>query len=128
MTSAIDRSGPRTSHRSRRRFLRQLGLAAAGTLVTPPLLQACRGGGGGADAPDAGAELVISTFPLYIDGDEPGAPGSVARFRTATGIQLRYLEDISDARQFFARIQPQLASGRAISQDLLVLPPGWRSG
>jgi spermidine/putrescine transport system substrate-binding protein len=124
MTSAINRSGPRTSHRSRRRFLRQLGLAAAGTLVVPPLLQACQGGGGngGGNAPGGGNELVISTFPLYIDGDEPGAPGSVSRFQTATGIQLRYLEDISDARQFFARIQPQLASGRAISQDLLVLP------
>ena len=121
MTSPIDGSSPRISPRGRRRFLRQLGLAAAGALVTPPLLQACRGGGGGADAPGAGGELVISNFPLYIDTDEPGAPGSVARFRADTGIQLRYLEDINDTRQFFARIQPDLAAGRPISQDLLVL-------
>jgi spermidine/putrescine transport system substrate-binding protein len=122
MTSPIRGSGLRMSPRGRRRFLRQLGLAAAVTLVAPPLLQSCRRGGSGADATDAGGELVISTFPLYIDGDEPGAPGSVARFRADTGIQVRYLEDISDARQFFARIQPELARGRAISQDLLVLP------
>jgi len=73
------------------------------------------GDGGGANG------LVISTFPLYIDTDEPGAPGSVARFRADTGIQLRYLEDINDTRQFFARIQPQLAAGRPLAQDLLVL-------
>ncbi|MEB3296823.1 MAG: spermidine/putrescine ABC transporter substrate-binding protein [Cyanobacteriota bacterium] len=103
----------------RRRFLRRLGLAAAGALVAPPLLQACVGQGGGSGG---GTALTISTFPLYIDPDEPGAPGSVARFRKETGIQLRYLEDISDARQFFARLQPQLAAGRPVAQDLMVLP------
>jgi spermidine/putrescine transport system substrate-binding protein len=108
----------------RRRFLHRLGLAAAGALVAPPLLQACGGkdqasGEGGSGG---GSALTISTFPLYIDPDEPGAPGSVTRFRKETGIQLRYLEDISDARQFFARLQPQLAAGRPVAQDLMVLP------
>jgi spermidine/putrescine transport system substrate-binding protein len=64
----------------------------------------------------------MSTFPLYIDPDAPGAPGSVSRFRRDTGIQLRYLEDINDTRQFFARIRPQLAAGRPLVQDLMVLP------
>lgn len=105
----------------RRRFLRQMGLAAAAAALAPPLLQACKGeSGGGSAAGDK--ELVISTFPLYIDPDGPGAPGSVARFRADTGIRLRYLEDISDTRQFFARIQPQLAAGRPIAQDLIVMP------
>jgi spermidine/putrescine transport system substrate-binding protein len=110
--------------RSRRAFLRQLGLAAAGAALTPALLQACgKGGNGSGGAGGSGKkELVISTFPLYIDADAPGAPGSVARFRQETGIDLRYLEDVNDARQFFARIQPQLAAGRPISQDLVVLP------
>lgn len=115
-------AGARPTSRSRRRFLRQLGLAAAGSVLAPPLLQACRGQGGGTGDPaSGGSKLVISTFPLYIDPDEPDAPGSVARFRADTGIQLRYLEDINDTRQFFARIQPQLAAGRPLSQDLLVL-------
>ncbi|MFM7514226.1 MAG: PotD/PotF family extracellular solute-binding protein, partial [Cyanobium sp.] len=114
--------GVRPTVPSRRRFLRQLGLAAAGSVLAPPLLQACRGQGGGtADPTSGGGELVISSFPLYIDTDEPDAPGSVARFRADTGIQLRYLEDINDTRKFFARIQPQLAAGRPLSQDLLVL-------
>jgi spermidine/putrescine transport system substrate-binding protein len=109
----------------RRRFLRRFGLAAAGALAAPALLQACGGtrpervGDTGAGGP---GELVISSFPLYIDSDAPGAPGSAARFRQETGIRLRYLEDISDGRQFFARIRPQLAAGRPIAQDLLVFP------
>ncbi|MFO7628253.1 MAG: spermidine/putrescine ABC transporter substrate-binding protein [Prochlorococcaceae cyanobacterium] len=104
----------------RRTFLRQMGLAAAAAALAPPLLQACKGdGGGGSAAGDK--ELVISTFPLYIDADAPGAPGSVARFSKDSGIKLRYIEDINDVRQFFARIQPQLAAGRPLVQDLLVL-------
>lgn len=96
-----------------------MGLAAAAAALAPPLLQACKGGGGGSAAADK--ELVISTFPLYIDPDEPGVPGSVARFSQDSGIKLRYIEDVNDVRQFFARIQPQLAAGRPLSQDLLVL-------
>ncbi|MEB3307422.1 MAG: spermidine/putrescine ABC transporter substrate-binding protein [Cyanobacteriota bacterium] len=112
------------SPRSRRRFLRNVFITASSALVAPPLLQACGGRdqGPGGEASGNGATLTLSTFPLYIDPDEPGAPGSVARFRQETGIQLRYLEDISDARQFFARLQPQLAAGRRVSPDLMVLP------
>ena len=105
----------------RRRFIRRFGLAAAGALMTPPLLQACRSGDEGAGRGGSGGKLTISTFPLYIDPDAPGAPGSVARFRSQTGINLRYLEDVNDVRQFFARIQPQLAAGRPLAQDLVVL-------
>ncbi|MEB3166254.1 MAG: extracellular solute-binding protein, partial [Cyanobacteriota bacterium] len=109
--------------RSRRAVLQRLAWGAATAVLTPPLLQACRQGPSGADRSGSGSqELVISTFPLYIDPDDPGAPGSVARFRQSTGIALRYLEDISDARQFFARIQPQLAAGRSIAPDLIVVP------
>jgi len=118
----------RATGRGRRQFLRRFGLAAAGALVAPPLLQACRGGGGPGGSAGGGAgegggarELVISNFPIYIDTDAPDAPGSVARFRADTGIQLRYLEDVNDTRQFFARIQPELAAGRPIRQDLVVL-------
>ena len=117
--SPPSRSASAPSPRSRRVFLRQLGLAAAGVALTPPLLQACGGGEGGKDR-----ELVISNFPLYIDVDAPGVPGSVSRFQKDTGIQVRYVEDVNDVRQFFARIQPQLAAGRPLAQDLIVLT-GW---
>lgn len=115
---------PPPSCRGRRSFLRRLALAGAGAALTPPLLQACGPRRGDRAATGGGGELVISNFPLYIDRDAPGAPGSVARFGAATGIQVRYLEDINDGRQFFARIRPALAAGQPISQDLVVLT-GW---
>jgi spermidine/putrescine transport system substrate-binding protein len=112
--------------RGRRLFLRQLALGAGAAALAPALLQACgRGPGGSADSGgDPGGELVISNFPLYIDVDAPGAPGSVARFQKDTGIKVRYVEDVNDVRQFFARIQPQLAAGQPLAQDLIVLT-GW---
>ena len=64
---------------------------------------------------------MISSFPLYIDPGQPGAPGSVERFRKDTGINLRYVEDVNEVRQFFARIRPQLAAGQPLAQDLVVL-------
>ena len=109
-----------SSQSGRRLFLQRLAATAAGAVLAPTLLQACKGSGSGNG--NGSGELVISTFPLYIDPDAPGAPGSVSRFRRDTGIQLRYLEDINDTRQFFARIRPQLAAGRPLVQDLMVLP------
>ena len=109
-----------SSQSGRRLFLQRLAATAAGVVLAPTLLQACKGNGSGNG--NGSGELVISTFPLYIDPDAPGAPGSVSRFRRDTGIQLRYLEDLNDTRQFFARIRPQLAAGRPLVQDLMVLP------
>ena len=106
MTPGLSRSG-------RRQFLQRFALAAGAAGLAQPLLQACRPG------PDKA--LVISTFPLYIDTDKPGAPGTVRRFEEATGIRVRYNEDINDVRQFFARVRPELAAGRALPQDLVVL-------
>ena len=115
-----------SSQSGRRLFLQRLAATAAGAVLAPTLLQACKGNGSGngsgSGSGSGSGELVISTFPLYIDPDAPGAPGSVSRFRRDTGIQLRYLEDLNDTRQFFARIRPQLAAGRPLVQDLMVLP------
>ena len=114
---------PMTHLEGRRTVLRRLAWGASGALLTPALLQACgRGpGGGGEGADKQGGELVISTFPLYIDPSRPGAPGSVERFQRDTGIRLRYGEDVNDVRQFFARIRPALAAGQTLPQDIVVL-------
>lgn len=105
---------------SRRLFLKRFALAAGAAGLAPAVLQAC--GSRGGPAADAAKELVISSFPLYIDTDKPGAPGTLKRFEEATGLRVRYSEDINDVRQFFARIRPQLASGQPLAQDLIVLP------
>jgi hypothetical protein len=76
---------PFAHHEGRRTFLRRLAWGASGALLTPALLQACgRGPGGGGEGADKeggdkegadkeGGELVISSFPLYIDPSRPGA-------------------------------------------------------
>jgi spermidine/putrescine transport system substrate-binding protein len=113
MISSPSRSG-------RRQFLQRLALATGAAGLAPPLLQACRQGA--SPSADRAKELVISSFPLYIDTDKPGSPGTVKRFEEATGLRVRYSEDINDGRQFFARIRPDLAAGRPLGQDLFVLP------
>ena len=73
-----------SSQSGRRLFLQRLAATAAGAVLAPTLLQACKGSGSGNG--NGSGELVISTFPLYIDPDGPGAPGTVSRFRRDTGI------------------------------------------
>jgi spermidine/putrescine transport system substrate-binding protein len=65
---------------------------------------------------------VISNWPLYIDPDRDGVPGTVTRFQQQTGIRTTYREDQNDAAAFFAKVQPELAAGRRIAQDLFVTP------
>jgi spermidine/putrescine transport system substrate-binding protein len=102
---------------SRRTLLRRLGLAGGAALAVPAIA-ACggprRAGGGGE------RQLVMSNFPLYIDPDKDGVPGSIERFRRQSGIRVAYAEDHNDAAAFFAKIQPELAAGRPIRQDLFV--------
>ena len=115
-----DSSPPATSRAagrrlSRRALLRRLGLAGGAALALPAIA-ACGGPRrGGGDR-----QLVISNFPLYIDPDKDGVPGSVERFRRQSGIQVSYAEDHNDAAAFFAKIQPELAAGRPIRQDIVV--------
>ena len=101
----------------RRRFLRQAVLAGGAAALGPALLAACRSGGG-----DRTRRLVISNWPLYIDATTEGVPGTVDRFRKQTGIQVSYSEDQNDSVAFFAKIQPELAAGRSIVEDLFVTP------
>lgn len=114
----LNRPQPTTT---RRRFLRHSLLAAAAAAAGPSLLTACggrgQGNGGGGER-----RLVISNYPTYIDPSQDGVPGSVVRFSKETGISVSYREDLNDAQAFFSKVQPDLAAGRPIAQDLVVVP------
>ena len=72
------------SQMSRRRFL----TLAGGTLSLLALPRCSRGGLTAAPSGDAGDsthQLKMLSWPLYIDVDAPGDPGSVARFSSETG-------------------------------------------
>ena len=121
--AALSLPGARPGSRpgSRRSFLRRTLQAGGAALLGPSLLAAC-GPRGGPAAGKADKTLAISNFPLYIDASADGVPGSVERFHRETGIEVRYREDINDSQAFFARIQPELAAGRPIAQDLFITP------
>jgi len=122
---------------SRRQFLGRAGMFAGAVALGPGVLAACGGddddgtssggtgsggtgggGGGGAD------KLVISNWPLYIDPTEGDTLGTVDLFTEETGIDLTYTEDYNDNNEFFAKIQPDLAAGTPIAQDIIV-PTFW---
>ncbi|MCT0200158.1 spermidine/putrescine ABC transporter substrate-binding protein [Synechococcus sp. CS-1325] len=112
---------PLSPRLTRRTLLRRLTLAGAAAAVGPGLLAACRGGGGpGAADGDARGSLVISNWPIYIDPSQDGVPGTVERFTKQTGIPVTYNEDYNDNDAFFAKIQPVLAAGKTIPQNIFV--------
>src|SRR5690348_13352884 len=101
-------------------------VVAAGALAFG--LAACGGGGGGIggggeekEAPKVKLEgkpsgsLTISNWPLYID------KGTVPAFEKATGVKVKYIEDINSNEEFFSKMQPLLQEGESGGRDIFVL-------
>lgn len=63
-------------------------------------------------------EMTISQWPLYID---PGKDGTIAEFERETGVEVKYLEDINDNQEFFAKLQPSLARGDSAGRSLITV-------
>lgn len=109
-------------HMSRRTFL--AGAAALGVGAA-----ACSKGGLKAAPPgDAGVpkdSLKVLNWALYIDKDEPGAPGTVTRFHDATGISVDYREDYNDNQYGQSQVfGPKLEKGKPTGFDVIV-PTYW---
>src|ERR671925_2050329 len=84
---------------------------------------ACGGGNGNGEVQVAqggkpSGEVTISNWPGYID---PGKNGTVAEFEKATGVDVKYIEDINDNLQFFGKLQPQLDRGDSGGRSLFVV-------
>jgi spermidine/putrescine transport system substrate-binding protein len=88
-------------------------------------LAACGGsgveGGGTKASPKVKLEgkpsgtLTISNWPLYID------KGTVPAFEKATGVSVKYIEDINSNEEFFNKMQPLLAKGESGGRSIFVL-------
>jgi spermidine/putrescine transport system substrate-binding protein len=101
-------------------------LAASAVLAVAVGLTACGGGsgiegGGETEAQKVKLEgkpsgsLTISNWPLYID------KGTVPAFEKATGISVKYVEDINSNEEFFNKVQPLLAKGESGGRSIFVL-------
>jgi len=89
-------------------------------------LTACGGGGGIGGGGDKEAEtvklegkpsgsLTISNWPLYIDN------GTVPAFEKATGVSVKYIEDVNDNNSFFGKMQPLLSQGQSGGRSVFVV-------
>jgi spermidine/putrescine transport system substrate-binding protein len=112
---------------SRRDVLRRL--AGAGLAVTGAgsLLAACGGVEGtneekpkqqasAANHPrTAFSTLTVSNWPLYIDKKE------IKRFDGRFDTKVKYIEDINDNDEFFAKVRQELEAGRPIGRDIVTI-------
>jgi spermidine/putrescine transport system substrate-binding protein len=60
-------------------------------------------------------DLTISNWPLYIDKK------TVPDFEKATGVSVKYIEDVNDNAEFFAKMQPLLAKGQSGGRSIFVV-------
>jgi spermidine/putrescine transport system substrate-binding protein len=93
-----------------------LGLAACGSSDGGGI-----GGGGSTsestvDASEtASGELTISNWPLYIDKQ------TVSDFEQASGVSVKYIEDVNDNVEFFGKMQPLLDQGESGGRSIFVV-------
>jgi spermidine/putrescine transport system substrate-binding protein len=62
----------------------------------------------------------FANWPLYMDPKKP----ELAQFTRQTGISVTYREVIQENAGFFAKMRPQLAAGRSIGYDIIVITNG----
>jgi spermidine/putrescine transport system substrate-binding protein len=115
-----------SSERGFRKAARAVAALAA-VAVLALGLSACGGGGGGIEGGgDKEAETVklegkpsgavtISNWPLYID------KATVPDFEKATGVSVKYIEDVNDNAEFFGKMQPLLSQGESGGRSMFVV-------
>ncbi len=80
------------------------------------------GGGGGSTSVQTAkvsgkptGSVTISNWPFYIDKK------TVSNFEKATGVSVKYIEDINDNAEFFGKMQPLLAQGQSGGRSMFVV-------
>src|SRR5204863_5922931 len=125
--NAWDRTDDTRRGAPRVRVLRLIVIAAL-ALAASLAVAAC-GSGGGIESGSGGnanvqtvqvsgkpsGELTISNWPLYIDKQ------TVPDFEKATGVQVKYIEDVNDNQEFFSKLQPLLAKGESGGRSIFVV-------
>jgi spermidine/putrescine transport system substrate-binding protein len=125
-----------TQRRLSRRDVFKYAGAGAGALSLSSILAACSSGGtsssSGTQAIDWNAKpngiVHFANWPLYID-KEKNAQGqivhpSLEQFTKDTNIKVDYREVIQANESYFGQIQPQLAAGDSIGEDIIVITNG----
>jgi spermidine/putrescine transport system substrate-binding protein len=120
---------------SRRALMRGIGAGGA-LLAGSGLLSACGTKGGKVsnsektvkDLSATEKKVVWSNWPLYIDvNDKTKKHPTIDAFERQTGISVTYIEDVNDNDEFFGKVRPQLAAGKATGRDIVTLTD-WMAG
>ncbi len=115
--------------RSRARKAIDLALAVVATVALSLTAWACGGTIGGiANNPIEVAEggpvegsLTISNWPGYIQPNEGGEPGTIAKFEKETGVSVDYIEDVNDNNEFFGKMRPLLEQGESGGRSIFIV-------
>jgi spermidine/putrescine transport system substrate-binding protein len=68
-----------------------------------------------ADEGEASGRLSISNWPFYIDAK------TVPEFEQASGLSVKYVEDVNDNTSFFGKVQPLLERGESGGRDIMIV-------
>ncbi|MDI2127513.1 polyamine ABC transporter substrate-binding protein [Yinghuangia seranimata] len=77
----------------------------------------------GVDKSESDKRVRFSNWALYIDVDEDDAEKhpTLDEFTEATGIDVKYTEEINDNDEFFGKIHPAIQAGKEPGRDLIVI-------
>ncbi len=94
-----------------------IALSACGSGIEQPPAAAAGTGGGNEVKVESkpSGDLTISNWPYYIDKQ------TVPDFEKATGVSVKYIEDVNSNEEFFAKMQPLLANGESGGRSLMVV-------
>jgi spermidine/putrescine transport system substrate-binding protein len=108
-------------HMSRRQFLAAATALGVGAACSKSGLRAAPAGDAGAST----LRLRVLNWALYIDTDQPNAPGTVTRFEQATGTKVSYSEAYNDNTYGQNKVfGPKLEQGKPTGYDVIV-PTYW---
>jgi len=122
---------------TRRDLIERAALGGA-FFAIPGLAAACGGDGIEGEGGTTGAattvskelkdQLTISNWPLYIDIDEKTKKRpTLEQFTEATGVKVRYIEDVNDNDEWFGKNRAALSQKKAIDRDITILTD-WMAG
>ena len=113
---------------ARRAQLTRRGVLAGATAGAAALaLAACAPSGGSkpkaaSDVSSTEKSMIWANWPLYMDtDDDTGDHPTLDAFTKKTGIKVDYREDVDDNNTYYAKVKDQLALGKDIGADTVVL-------
>ncbi len=73
------------------------------------------------DLSESEKKLIVSNWPAYIDEDDDGYESTLTLFMNQTGIDVTYVADVNDNKEFYAKVANQLGACEPTKRDMFML-------